>query len=234
MALKYWLSENPLTRNRNERVAVTQSLGAYTIEDVIDRMIRAGSSITKAEALATIEEFNQAVLEVLERGYTVNTPLFSIAPSITGVFKNDDDRFDVRRHKVKARFRAGSLLRDMAKNIKVKKVDTTARKPLISSFYDSYSRTANRLLTPGGAATICGKLLKVNEKEEQQGIFFIHNNSGKATRVTEKLLRNKHGELIFLIPHELVAGAYTVEVRAVIRDVKAIRAGSLRYMLQVE
>lgn len=233
MSLKYWLSKSRLTQSPDNRIAVTQSLGTRTVEDVIDRMIHQGSTITKAEALATIEEFNQSVLEMIQQGYTVKTPLFSITLSITGVFTNDTDTFDARRHEVKARFRAGTLLRDMVKTILVKKIQAVKRKPVVSCFYDSSSKTLNKLLTPAGPATITGKLLKINMADENQGIFFINTASGKTTRMSTTLLRNMPGELIFCVPPDLVPGPYQVEVRAVIPQIKTSSSGILSHTLLV-
>lgn len=50
------------------------------------------------------------VTENLGKGYSINTPLINISPSITGVFNNWEDSFDGSRHKLHFKLSLGVLL----------------------------------------------------------------------------------------------------------------------------
>ncbi len=98
-------------------------------------------------------------------------------------------------------------------------------------FEDVTSETRNAQVTPGGLARLSGSRLKYNPNDPQQGVFFI-DSAGAATRV-DMIVRNKPGELNFLIPATLAAGAYTLEVRALLSRTTQLRTGLLPHTLQV-
>ncbi|MEW5961563.1 MAG: DNA-binding domain-containing protein [Chloroflexota bacterium] len=57
MTIFYSLHKNPLTNGANHYRALVQSNGSVDLAGVIDRMIAHGSTITKADALATLQDF---------------------------------------------------------------------------------------------------------------------------------------------------------------------------------
>ena len=93
MAIKYALFPNHLTSDPDDYMAVVQDQTSKTKEDLIDEMIGRGSTVTKAEALSVLEEFEAAVEEALSEGHSINTPLFRIGASIQGVFEGESDGF---------------------------------------------------------------------------------------------------------------------------------------------
>lgn len=58
-----------------------------TLEDVFELMTREGSTITKAEALASFEEISRGILKLVSQGKSVSTPLVNISSVVSGVFK---------------------------------------------------------------------------------------------------------------------------------------------------
>ena len=68
MALKFGLTPNHLTSDPEDYMAIPQNVQTVDIEQVIERMISRGSTVTKAEALSVIEEYGLALEEcILER-----------------------------------------------------------------------------------------------------------------------------------------------------------------------
>ena len=100
------------------------------------------------------------------------------------------------------------------------------RRPSLTRFYDNGSETQNKLITPNGGARIKGSLLKFDEEDENQGIFFIDQSDNSEHRVDQPLLRNKPGELIFILP-DLPAGGYRLEVRSILPHTSTLRTGAL-------
>ncbi len=232
MALEYYLVQNVITPDPNDYMAITVGAGTATVEDLLDDVTREGSTVTRAEGLAFIEEFTQAAVRRLKRGETINTPLFNMGGSIVGVFNGDEDSFTDERHQVKIRMSPGTRIKEAEKEIKTKKVTPKERLPLLLHFYDNSSESQDEVATPGGGARITGNLLKFDEADATQGIFFINTATSAATRVSGKLLRNKPGELIFMIP-ALAAGSYRVEVRVKFLNAEALRQGTLSDALTV-
>jgi hypothetical protein len=80
-------------------------------------------------------------------------------------------------------------------------------------FTDLTTDQANRCFTSDGPARIDGYRLKVNTDDEEEGVFFVERMTGQATRVP-KLFLNKPRQLMFMVPTELTAAAYWLEVRS--------------------
>jgi hypothetical protein len=233
MPLRYSLTENPLTANLGEQSAVVYINQVHTLEDLIDLIVSRGSTVTRAEVLSVFEELCLAVEQSIKEGNAVNTPLFMVVPSIKGRFADDSDKFDTERHEIKLRMKPGLRLRRVPKVMNVEKIPGGKRMPIASNFYDNTSQTRNSMITPGGAGRINGTKLKFNENATEQGIFFVHQNTGSTTRVNSTLIRNMPRELIFLIPAGMPPGNYKVEIRTVFQDAKVLRTGILPYSLTI-
>lgn len=232
MSLQFYLTPNHMTPTPDDYMAVTRSPQSYSIEDVYNQMTREGSTVTRAEALAAFEEITQVIINLVKQGHSVNTPLVNIASTISGVFNGDEDVFDPARHRVKLSVNPGNRLRKVAGEITTEKIPVAERKPTPVHFYDNASETQDEVITPSGGARITGSLLKMDEDDSGQGVFFIRTDDGTETRVESSMIRNKPGELIFVTP-ELPAGEYRLEVRSQIPGTTQVRSGSLSFILTV-
>lgn len=230
MAIKYALFPNHLTSDPDDYMAIVQDQDSKDKEAIIDEMIGRGSTVTKAEALSVLEEFEAAVERALDQGHSINTPLFRISASIKGVFY-EQDHFDKSKHYVKLNVTPGARIGEIAEKLAVEKVDAKAAVPFIQNFKDIASDTTNEIMTPKGVGEITGSRLKIDESDPAQGIFFI-DVDGKEKK-SETLIRNKPANLIFMLPTGLAKGPCTVEVRAVYKNNKELRIGRLSSPLQI-
>ena len=190
------------------------------------RATNRGSTVTIAEFRSAYEEITYATEQLLiEGGGSIKTPLFNLSVRIVGVFNGDNDNFDPARHQVKIRLTPGNRLREMEQKIKVRKVAADKPRPILQHVFDNSSESQDEVITSGGGMRIIGSLLKYDESDSHQGVFFI-NASNQETKVTGMPLRNKPGELIFISPAGLAPGNYTIEVRTILKGNKEIRKGS--------
>jgi len=95
----------------------------------------------------------------------------------------------------------------------------------LQKFTNLKTKTSDESFSPGQIASITGLLLKFNESDPQQGIFFIAAD-GSATRVTN-ISKNKPSELLFFVPDELTSGTFQVEVRTILQNRKSLVVGRL-------
>ncbi|MGS2762139.1 DNA-binding domain-containing protein [Sinomicrobium sp. M5D2P9] len=232
MPLEYYLIPNQMTPDPDDYMAVSSNTRSMSIEDVYEQMTREGSTITKAEALANFEEITQGIIGLVRQGYSVVTPLVNITSGISGVFTSEDDSFDSLRHQVRIRVNTGLRLKQATSAIPVKKVASRQRQPAPVHYYDNTAEAQNEMITPGGGARVTGSLLKFDEADTEQGIFFINVADNTTTRVAGKLLRNKPGELIFLNP-ELPSGTYRLEVRSILDRGISLIKGTLPHELSI-
>jgi len=225
MALRYGLVPNHLTDDPNDCMAVTTENDTITSKTLVEQMIGKGSTITKAEALSVIEEFEYAVVDAVKSGNNVNTELFKISPSIVGVFNDSNDGFDTSRHAVKINLNPGKRLSEVSDQIDLRKVSITAIQPIPQKFIDLITKVTNESFTAGQVASIRGSNLKFDEADPNQGIFFI-DKDGNETRV-DNLIKNYPSELMFIVPSVLTAWSYAVEIRCVYHKSKSLRKGRL-------
>ncbi|MBN2598677.1 MAG: DUF4469 domain-containing protein [Marinifilaceae bacterium] len=158
-------------------------------------------------------------------GNNVNTELFKVYPSISGVFVNESDGFDKKRHAIRLNLNAGSRLAQAVNSIELRKVEISVAQPVIQQFADLKTKAINETFSPGQIASLKGSLLKFDEADENQGIFFIAGD-GTATKAGN-VVKNKPSELLFFVPDTLNTGSFQVEVRVALKDSKNIKVGRL-------
>ena len=209
--LQYHTVDNAMTPTPGDYMAQTANLRSYGEAEIIEQMLKRGSSITKADLLAANQLRTEVVIDLLADGNGVNTDLCIMSPSISGVFQGAADSFDPSRHRVNINIYPTVVTRATAKKIKVQKVQVADPSPYIVEVKDTVSGSANEMLTPGGILELRGSRLKFIAENPTNGIFLIPE-SGDEIRI-EVVAENKPARLMALIPANLPAGAWYVEVR---------------------
>ncbi|MCG8525528.1 MAG: DUF4469 domain-containing protein [Opitutales bacterium] len=210
--IRYYLNENLLTPDEDDYMAQVSDVRSHDMDAILERMLERGTSLSKADAKLVLEVFESTITDILEDGGAVNTPLFNVSPSVSGVFEGAEDRFDPTRHRVNLNLNPGKLLRDAEGQIETEKVTVADPIPFITQVIDAISGTTNDQLTPGGVMTLVGSRLKLITDDEDNGIFLISEADDTETKCTV-IVDNKPARLIAMIPEGLTAGAYELEVR---------------------
>jgi hypothetical protein len=229
--IKYYLLDNPITPDPNDRRAQVIDYEVVTEEELLAYIAREGSGITLPEAKANYEGTIGAIDYFLQRGCGFNTEFIKIRPVMLGVYRDDDDKFDPKRHEIKYRVALGKRYNRVTDNVKVEKVTPTNNLPLPANVEDLNSGTVNETLTPGGVATLTGLRLKFNQNDPQQGIFLI--DSAKNEYRVEKILNLTGAKIIFQTPAALHSDEYTLEVRILLKGNKNLKKGVLTERLSV-
>lgn len=225
MSIKYSLIPNHLTSDPEDYMAIVQDQSSRTIDDIIDEIADRGSTVTKADILSVVEEYQAVIAKFLANGDRINTPLFRTSASISGVFDNKTDNFDRSRHYVRLNVNPGPRIGEIAEELPVEKVAATRTAPVLELFKDFASDTQDDTITPAGAAELQGSHLKVDPSDANQGVFFV-TSDGTETKA-DTIMRNKPANLIFMVPDSLTSGEYEIEVRAVPRGNTDIKIGRL-------
>ena len=233
--LKYSLRENLLTPAPDDYMAQAADVRSYTLDEIIDLMMEKGTTLTRADVAATLQVYGEVVSAIIKDGSAVNTPLMNTALSISGVFDGANDSFDKKRHTVNLNITAGILLRDVLPKIKCEKTEGASTDPYITEVTDIVTGTVNTTLTKGGVVQLVGSRLKFDAKDAAQGIFFVPE-TGEAVRAAV-IAENKPARLMAIIPADLAAGTYYIEVRSKHsgggKPLKAVKAGRFAKPLTV-
>ena len=202
-----------------------------TVQDVVRKIARPGSTVTTAEALAFWEELSQAIVAEVQAGNRFVSDLFVVSLAMTGTFDSAQDQFDAARHQLRVRTAPGPRLRRAEQGLSVEQVRPNSTLPVLDEVEDFTSDTRSQQLTPGGTARLSGARLKHDPADPQQGIFLVAGD-GTVTRVA-RVLTNLPSEQLFLVPAPLAPGLYHLEVRTRVRNSADLKAGRLAEALTV-
>lgn len=232
MRIEYELVRNRLTEADDFRAVVHHSHVAG-IDDVVDRIVNQGSTVTRADIFCVLEDYFLAIEYLLLEGARINTPLVNFGLSIRGVFKHCQERFDATRHELRVTFGVGRRLRKtIRRRGKVTRKAGRVPFPTLYFYHDACTGEYNGALTTGGLGKVVGEWLKFDPTDEAQGIFLI-DEEGRETRVAV-VGTNRPKELVFQSPHDLAPGGYRLEVRAIVgKNGVEVRPGRLDAVLQV-
>ena len=233
--LKYSLRENLLTPAPDDYMAQVADVRSYTLDEIIDLMMDKGTTLTRADVAATLQVYGEVCSSLIKDGAALNTPLMNTALSISGVFNGANDSFDKKRHTVNLNLTAGTLLRDAVTKVKCEKTEAASTDPYITEVADIVSGKVNEVLTKGGVVQLVGSRLKFDAKDAAQGIFFVPE-TGEAVRAAV-IAENKPARLMAIIPADLAAGTYYIEVRTKIlegnKSGKTLKTGRFNKTLTV-
>ena len=233
--LKYSLRENLLTPAPDDYMAQAADVRSYTLDEIIDLMMEKGTTLTRADVAATLQVYGEVVSAIIKDGSAVNTPLMNTSMSISGVFDGANDSFDKKRHTVNLNITAGTLLRDAVTKVKCEKTEGVSTDPYITEVTDIVTGTVNTTLSKGGVVQLVGSRLKFDAKDTAQGIFFVPE-TGEAVRAAV-IAENKPARLMAIIPADLAAGTYYIEVRTKIlegnKSGKTLKTGRFNKALTV-
>jgi hypothetical protein len=232
MTVSYALFENHVSPSGGTYRAAIQSVGRVELDGVIDRMLERSSTITRADALAVLEEYFGAIESLVLEGFKVVTPSAVYGVSIKGVFDSAADGYDSSRHSIEPSVSAGAQFRRAVRErAQVQKAEATKPRPNPVEFIDTNTGRRNSILTPGGMAQLLGHRLKFDLNDPAQGIFFTHVGNGDTPVRAEVVGKNLPSEIMFLVPAALPDGDYALTIKAQFGD--EMRAGGLEEILTV-
>ena len=228
--MDYYLTDNPLTPNPTDLRAVLLTQGTKTQQDIIRGIVKANVGLSESELLAVFEAEKKVVGEFLEDGYSINTDLFSMSPSMRGVFYDVRETYTEGKHKLNLNMLPGGTLREALKRIVLRKVAPSNTAPLLSALEDVSSDTTNEQLTPGKAVRIFGDKLSFDPQDPTQGVFFT-NEQGKSVRADEYIEASPK-KIYASVPDRLKAGNYSLQVITKTKS-GTMRTGQLDFPLAV-
>jgi len=233
--LKFNLVENLLTPAPNDYMAQVIGVRSYSVEEIVERMLKRGTLITKADVLAVLEVYHNEIADIVSEGEAVHTPIFNTQPSIPGVFDSAADNFDPARHKVRVNINPGLLLRAAAEKIKATKVHVDDPIPYIVEVKDIVSGTVNDMLTLGGVLQLRGSRLKFLPDEPDNGVFLLDDQNGENR--CQLIVENKPARIIVVLPDQLPRGNYRIEIRTTystaMKPAKTLKRGQFAKILTV-
>ena len=200
--IEYVLDQYDLAGDPQRYRAHVVNSRKYTFDDIANHLLKHNTGLSGPVIYGVWEGIKGAVEDYLSEGGAVNTELFRVNASVRGVFNGRDDRFDMRRHRVRINMQPGSLLNKVSKSIKVKKRSSAATS-FITSVTDVKSGSVNGILTPGRNIRILGSRVKINGDDPSVGLYFVPEKAADAAVRIEasEYVVNNPSEIIAVIPN---------------------------------
>ena len=210
--IDYVLEPNELTGEPKKYRAQIVNSRSYTFADIANHLIRHNTGLSSSVIYGLWEGIKGAVEEFISEGGSINTELFNARASIKGVFNGIDDGFDESRHEIRLNLRIGSLLKDVPKKLKVKKVSSPV-KSYILSVLDIKTGSINESLTPGKNVRIIGQKIKIDGSDPSCGLFFVpEKKTEQSVKIDlSDIAVNKPSEIIAVVP-KLNKGIWNVHL----------------------
>jgi hypothetical protein len=208
--MEYFLINNYLTSDPNDQTAISTNIRSFTDEQIIDRIMQRGTTLTRPDLLAGINAYQEEHGYIVEEGNGFNTGLITAGPGILGKFNSVTDSFDRLRHKTHYSVNFSRAIQEKAAKIKMNKVQAPNTGPVIAAIRDGVSGLTDGTLSTGGVLDIAGSRLKLFPDLPDEGVYFVAPDGTEYKATT--LVENKPARLIVMLP-PLPSGAYTLEVR---------------------
>lgn len=211
--IKYSLHLNNLNTGVENYHAIVQSNTTLDMNQVIKEMIKQGSGVSEAVAEAVLKDFFSTLEKLLLYGFRVSTPMVICGVSIQGVFENSADSFDPNRHTVNLVCTpTRQAQRSLQGQAQVQKQLPQTPQPHLLQYLNLHDTEGGPILTPGDVSQVIGSTLGFDEADPNQGVFLVDTDG--SSRRMNRIVRHTPTDLLFLVPPDLTAGEYRLEVRA--------------------
>ena len=196
-------------------------MGRVSHEQIIDAVAQANTTVTKADVLAVITEYERQVQKSLQEGYSVESFFGTLSVGASGSAEKASEQFSPKKpkdkrtpekdHKLSLNFKANSSFLGKVKDELQYKTERLHRicSPHIDYALNAETKTQEGL-APGGCMHIHGQFIKADLDDKEQGVFLT---GAKKTYRLSHYTHCTRCSIDALIPNDLPPGSYTVHVR---------------------
>ena len=232
MAIRYHINKSKLN-SKITNVGRVDLKGSFTREMLIDRMLEMGSSVTRADILAVVNNFEQAIKNICLEGNKVTLEGFcQFTPTIGGTFEHETDGFDSTRNEIYITSQiSASYNRDFAQKAVMEKITVDQKKPILLEVVNVADKKVNTNVKVNGIVTISGESLKFDETSTDEYLRFINaDNPNESVKITQ-IQKVTDKEIVFLFPQTtILEGCFEVASRM---DTATLKTGRTSFNVTV-
>ena len=207
-----WLVDNPLTEDPNDFTLKVKAGNMVTTEDIAKALQAEGCEFQLETLIDIINRADRIIRTKLLSGFSVGTGVFYAYPSVSGVWRDKNETFDDKRHKVGVNFQLSAALREGVKEVGVEVLGVSSAGPEISGVTDTWTGELNGLITPDEVVSVKGRNIQIAGENEGNGLRFIRVDDNSVVEVDmRRLTVNNPSALSFRVP-KLTPGDYYLEL----------------------
>lgn len=205
-ALRYEVVRNALyEKNRGERSYFARvHAEVKSLRELAETMVREGSKYKATEIFAILQDFTDLTIRLLQEGYAINVgSLVRFRPSIRGKFTSEEDVFTRGVHQIVVTSATGSVLRNIAANTVVERVNKSDTLPKLAAIHNTTTGRLNTLCHTK-LLTVLGKRLTWDIDNPNEGFFATLGNDSRRCEVlhVNKLKTN----VLIKVPQDFQVG----------------------------
>ena len=208
------LRPNTLTKD-NDRDCIAdvyQHAETQRNKDIADIIVKERTEFRPETIMNILTMRDKVVTQLLEEGLSVMDGVVQITPRVSGVWETEGAEYDEKIHKRTVDIVPTADLRDVLDAISVKVLGAKEATARITSITDTATGLKDGTITIGDDIIIEGDKLKVDEKDSEQGVFFIRSDNVEF-KTTRRLSINKPSQIIARVPKNIGTGAVKVLIR---------------------
>lgn len=215
--LRVYLPENPFANRKKPYSWHAKSAGRLTHERLIEAVAQANTTVTKADVLAVISEYERQFERALEEGFSVESFFVTLSVGAVGSteqFKPEkpkDPRTPRRDHKITLNFKAKPAFLKKVKSTlqyKTERIQGICEPRLVYAL--DMAMDESRLFKRDDIIHLRGDFIKIDPNDEEQGVFIV--GSGGSFRIG-RYSRCTRNNIDTTIPLNIPEGEYRIEVR---------------------
>ena len=209
-----YLRPNTLTKD-NDRDCIAEVYShspTQRNEDIAALITKERSEFRPETILNILNMRDKAVLDFIRDGLSVMDGVSQISPRVSGVWETENAPYDEKIHPRTVDMVSTADWRNALDEITVKVLgakDTTAK---ITAVTDTATGLTDGTITIGDDILIEGEKLKVDEKDTEQGVFFLTSDGGEH-KTERRLSVNKPSQIIARVPKNIPEGKVQIVVR---------------------
>jgi hypothetical protein len=239
MTIYYKVQSSTFANGSGQYHARVQHTETVDFDAFLAKVLFRRSTLSEADLRAAFADCNDLLVELVLDGKKVGLPWGYVGASIKGSLDSEEDTVTAGRQRVKVSMSPiQSFQETIETRAQLEKKETIVPRPNLLGYRNLTDGAPEDQLTPGGLARLSGHRLSFDPSDPNQGIFLIPVANGaplpadsEPVRVST-LGRNSASELIFMVPADLSADHYDLEVRALFGQ-EVVRSGRLYAIIAV-
>jgi hypothetical protein len=212
--LSIFTRENTGTIAKMKYVFRSSTMTTFTLDELVKKMAAFNTTITEADTLAVLNVMKRLVIEYVEQGYTVQTPLGLFFAAASGSTNDLTDAFEPRaaglNHNIRIRYRPTTEIeKDIVEHTPVERVSNILKTIVNIDVVQNAAGDTGMSIRPGDTILILGDYLKFDETATDQGVFL---SDGTASTRLIYYTQNTGGKIAARIENTVAPGKYTLSV----------------------
>ena len=209
-----YLRPNTLTKD-NDRDCIAEVYSHSPTQrnaDIAALITKERSEFRPETILSILNMRDKAVLDFIRDGLSVMDGVAQISPRVSGVWETENAPYDEKIHRRTVDMVATADLRNALDEITVKVLGAKETTAKITAVTDTATGLTDGTITIGDDILIEGEKLKVDEKDTEQGVFFLTSDGGEH-KTERRLSVNKPSQIIARVPKNIPEGKVQIVVR---------------------